>query len=298
MDTIAATVRLAVRAGARVGEGPVWDPGPGRLHWVDILAGAVHTSDLTNGSTTSRQLPTLVGAASPKRTGGFVAAVTEGFAEVAGEYVVRQHILGDGIRMNDAKCDPDGRFWAGSTAMDFAAGRGALHVLEADWSARVVLEGLTQPNGLGWSPDGRTFYLVDSAEREISAFDVLGNQLAGRRLLCSFADDAVPDGGVPDGLCVDADGCLWVALWGGGRLVRIAPDGRMLSTLPVPVVQPSSCAFVGPDLDVLCVTSAREGLEPADGAEDGAEDGTGYDGSVLIVAGLGVSGVPVAGFAG
>jgi sugar lactone lactonase YvrE len=286
MDTI---VRLAVRAGARVGEGPVWDPGPERLHWVDILAGAVHTSELTTGSTTSRQLPTLVGAASPKRTGGFVAAVTEGFAEVSAEYVVRQHILADGIRMNDAKCDPDGRFWAGSTAMDFAAGQGALHVLETDWSTRVVLDGLTQPNGLGWSPDGKTFYLVDSAEREISAFDAAGNQLAGRRRLCSFAD-----GDVPDGLCVDTEGCLWVALWGGGRLVRIAPDGRMLSTLPVPVVQPSSCAFVGPDLDLLCVTSAREGLE----LPDDAEDGTPYDGSVLIVAGLGVSGVPVAGFAG
>ncbi|MEV4263983.1 SMP-30/gluconolactonase/LRE family protein [Kribbella sp. NPDC049584] len=289
MDTIAATVRLAVRAEARVGEGPVWDPGSGRLHWVDILAGAVHTSDLANGWTTTRVLPTLVGAVSPKRTGGLVAAVTEGFADVSDEYVVRQHVLGDGIRMNDAKCDPDGRFWAGSTAMDFAAGRGALHVLEADWSTRVVLDGLTQPNGLGWSPDGRTFYLADTAEREISAFDVFGNQLAGRRLLCSFADSDVPDG-----LCVDAAGCLWVALWGGGRLVRIAPDGRMLSTLRVPVVQPSSCAFVGPDLDLLCVTSACEGIEPA----DNAEDGTSYDGSVLIVAGLGVSGVPVAGFAG
>jgi sugar lactone lactonase YvrE len=290
MHILAATMRLAVRATARVGEGPVWDAGTGSLRWVDILAGAIHRSELATGATTTRVLPTLVGAVAPKRSGGLVAAVTEGFAEVSGEvsgeYVVRRSVLADGVRMNDAKCDPGGRFWAGSTAMDFAAGRGALHVLEPDWSTRVVVDGLTQPNGLGWSPDGRTFYLVDSAEREISAFDAVGNRVTGRRLFCSFAADDVPDG-----LCVDSEGCLWVALWGGGRLVRIAPDGQLLSTLPVPVVQPSSCAFVGPDLDVLCVTSAREGLGLA-------PDDPAYDGSVLVFTGLGVTGVPVASFAG
>jgi sugar lactone lactonase YvrE len=286
MNIVAATMRVAVRASARVGEGPVWDARRTRLSWVDILAGAIHTSDLSDGTMTTRTLPTLVGAAAPRASDGFVAAVSEGFAEVSDEYTVRQHILAEGIRMNDAKCDPGGRFWAGSTAMDFAPGRGAVHVLEADWSTRVVVDGLTQPNGLGWSPDGRTFYLVDSAEREITAFDAIGNQLHGRRLLLAFGD-----GDVPDGLCVDADGCLWVALWGGERVVRIAPDGRLLSTLPVPVAQPSSCAFAGPDLDVLCVTSAREGLEPA--ADDRA-----YDGSVLAFTGLGVTGVPVAAFAG
>jgi sugar lactone lactonase YvrE len=279
-------MRVAVRATARVGEGPVWDATANRLHWVDILAGQVRSSDLATGATTTVTVPTLVGAAAPRAGGGFVAAVTEGFAEISDALAVRQHVLADGIRMNDAKCDRDGRFWAGSTAMDFAPGRGALHRLDSDWSTRVVLNGLTQPNGLGWSPDGSTFYLVDSAEREINAFDVFGDALTGRRLVHGFGKQDVPDG-----LCVDAVGCLWIALWGGERVIRVSPDGELLSTLPVPVVQPSSCAFAGPHLDVLCVTSAREGLGLAD-------DDPALDGSVLAFTAVGATGLPTVAFQG
>jgi sugar lactone lactonase YvrE len=271
-----------VRATARVGEGPVWDATANRLHWVDILAGQIHTSDLVSGATTTVTVPTLVGAAAPRATGGFVAAVTEGFAEIDRSLVVRRYILDEGIRMNDAKCDRRGRFWAGSTAMDFAPGKGALHLLDADWSTHVVLDGLTQPNGLDWSPDGSVFYLVDSAEQEITAFDVVGDGLTRRRVVHQFSHDDVPDG-----LCIDGAGCLWIALWGGGRLIRMTPEGQVLSTLPVPVVQPSSCAFAGPDLDLLCVTSAREGLT----------DPT-LDGSVLIFANLGATGLPTVPFEG
>lgn len=278
-------MRVAVRSCARVGEGPVWDATAGVLHWVDILAGRLHTSDLATGATRTRELPTLLGAAAPRAGGGFVAAVAEGFAEVGEDGMrVRQPVLADGIRMNDAKCDPAGRFWAGSTALDFAPGRGALHVLEPDWSTRVVLDGLTQPNGLGWSPDGTTFYLVDTAERELSAFTA--GSVAGRRLVRRFGADEVPDG-----LCVDAAGCLWVALWGGSRVLRLSPEGEVLTTLPVPAAQPTSCAFAGPGLDVLCVTSAREGLGRAD-------DDPALDGAVFAFTDVGAVGVPVARFAG
>jgi sugar lactone lactonase YvrE len=278
-------MRVAVRARARVGEGPVWDAAPGVLHWVDILAGQLHTSDLATGATRTRAVPTLLGAAAPRARGGFVAAVAEGFAEVGEDGMrVRQPVLAEGIRMNDAKCDPAGRFWAGSTALDFAPGRGALHVLEPDWSTRVVLDGLTQPNGLGWSPDGATFYLVDTAERELSAFNA--GSLAGRRLVRRFGADEVPDG-----LCVDAAGCLWVALWGGSRVMRLSPEGEVLTTLPVPATQPTSCAFAGPGLDVLCVTSAREGLDRAD-------DDSALDGAVFAFSNVGAAGVPIAKFAG
>ena len=278
-------MRVAIRARARVGEGPVWDAAAGTLHWVDILAGHLHTSDLATGATRTRALPTLLGAAAPRAGGGFVAAVTEGFAEVGEDGMrVRRPVLPEGIRMNDAKCDPAGRFWAGSTALDFAPGRGALHVLEPDWSTRVVLDGLTQPNGLGWSPDGTTFYLVDTQERELCAFTA--GSLAGRRLVRRFGADEVPDG-----LCVDAAGCLWVALWGGSRVLRLSPEGEVLTTLPVPAAQPTSCAFAGPGLDVLCVTSAREGLGLADA--DPAPDG-----AVFTFRNVGAVGVPVARFAG
>lgn len=281
-----ATMRVVVPATARVGEGPVWDGTAGRLHWVDILAGRIHSSDLITGATTTMTVPTLVGAAAPRVGGGFVGAVAEGFAEIGDSLVVRRHILTDGIRMNDAKCDRDGRFWAGSTAMDFSPGHGALHLLDADWSSRVVLDGLTQPNGLDWSPDGATFYLADSAEREICAFDMLPDGLAGRRLLHRFSE---PD--VPDGLCVDAVGCLWIALWGGQRVIRLSPHGEPLGALPVPVFQPSSCAFAGPGLNVLCVTSAREGLGLTD-------DDPALDGSVLAFTDLGMAGLPTVAFAG
>jgi sugar lactone lactonase YvrE len=276
-------ISVAFPGTARVAEGPFWDQDAGRLSWVDILSGAIHTG------TSTITLPTLVGAAVPKTSGGFVAATTEGFTEVgpAGTWTTRVAILPPGQRMNDAKCDAAGRLWAGSTDLAFAPGEGALHVLGADWRAEQVLTGLTLPNGLDWSPDARTFYLIDSIAGELNAFDVQPDRpgLANRRLVASFPQD----GGLADGMTVDAGGALWIAMWGGHRVIRLSPDGDVLTEVAMPVAQPSSCAFGGPDLDVLYVTTAREGLsvEPGDVA-----------GSVLAVTGLGVRGLPARPFRG
>lgn len=283
------TPEIAVRARARVGEGPVWEAGRGLLHWVDIPAGHIHTSAPATGRTTSLSLPTQVGAAVPRRGGGFAAATAEGFASVDadGAATVRRAVLPDGERMNDAKCDARGRLWAGSTALDFRHGRGALHVLLPDWTSRVVLDGLALPNGLGWSPDGRTFYLADTIAGEVYAFDTDPGDtvLRRRRTLVRIPERA----GLPDGLTVDAAGCLWIAVWGGDRVVRVSPEGDLLAEVPMPVHQPSSCAFGGPGLDVLYVTSAREGLELAD--DDVA-------GSVFAVGRTGAVGLPSSAFAG
>jgi len=284
------TISVAVAASARVGEGPVWDSAGDRLHWVDILAGAVHTSDLHSGQTTSVVVPTLVGAAVPRTLGGFVAAVTEGFAVISedGALDVRCAILDAGSRMNDAKCDARGRMWAGSTDMDFLPGAGALHVLEPDWSTRVVLEGLTLPNGMGWSPSGDTFYLIDSLARTLYAYSFDADQatLSEARLLRRFGRDD----GFADGMTVDSAGRLWIAMWGAGRLRCLSPLGEDLLELTMPVQQPSSCAFGGPDLSRLLVTTAQEGLEDL---VPGAADG-----SVLVVDGLHVAGLPPHLFAG
>jgi len=290
MGGAAPTVTVVVPASARVGEGPVWDCAADRLHWVDIVAGAVHTSDLRSGETVSVVVPTSVGAAVPRRLGGFVAATAEGFASIseAGELDVRCTLLAEGTRMNDAKCDARGRLWAGSTGTDFALGAGALHVLEPDWSTRVVLEGLTLPNGMGWSPRGDTFYLIDTIESTLQAFafDVERARLSEQRLVRRFD----PEGGLPDGMCIDSQGRLWVAMWGAGRLLCLSPSGQELFAVDVPVRQPSACAFAGPHLTRLAVTTAREGL---DGLTPQA-----MDGSVLIIDGLPATGLPTNFFLG
>jgi sugar lactone lactonase YvrE len=287
---VSVDVTVAVADSARVGEGPFWDSSAGQLHWVDILSGAVSSFTPSTGARVRITLPTLVGAAVPKASGGFAAATREGFAEVShdGTSITRLPILAGGQRMNDAKCDQAGRLWAGSTQMEFAAGQGALHVLDANWRSETVLDGLTLPNGLGWSPDGHTFYLIDSIARELNAFDTVldDTRLLNRRVLATFPDG----GGLPDGMTVDSTGCLWVAIWGGGRIARLSPEGSLIKEIPVPVAQPSSCAFGGPRLDVLYVTTAREGLGPAVSGE--------ADGSILAVSGLGVTGLPSIPFAG
>lgn len=281
-------IEVAIPGVARVGEGPHWDPDTATLLWVDIPAGAVHRAVRGTGPVRTITLPTMVGAAVPKASGGLVAATREGFADVvSGErWETRLHVLPGGQRMNDAKCDPAGRLWAGSTDMGFAPGEGALHVLTATWDSHVVLTGLTLPNGMGWSSDGRTMYLVDTMARELNAFDVRDGQpaLGGRRLLATFSGT-----GIPDGMTLDADGCLWIAMWGGSRLVRVSPEGEVIAEVVLPVEQPASCAFGGPDLDVLYVTTARQGLDLA--PDDIA-------GSVLAVRGLGVKGLPPTKFGG
>lgn len=282
-------LRTAVRARSRVGEGPVWDAAAGQLHWVDILAGQVHTSDLGDGTTATTTVPTWVGAAVPMNGGGFVAATRDGFAQIVdGHLETVDGFLPDGIRMNDAKCDPAGRFLAGSCAEDFARGAGALHRLEADWSHSVVLEGLTQPNGLGWSPDGGTFYLIDTQDLAVYAYahDLASGALADRRVLARFD---VESDGYPDGLAVDAEGCLWVAMWAGSSVLRLSPEGERVHRIDVPVPQVTSCAFSGTGLRDLCITSAAESLSLDDDA---------LDGSVFVIADVGVTGVPVATFAG
>lgn len=280
-------VTVAVHSHSRVGEGPVWHRD--RLLWVDILAGQIHDSDLSTGTTESITVPTWVGAAAPMASGGYIAATREGFATIIdGNLDTFAPFLPPGIRMNDAKCDPFGRFWAGSCAEDFAPGAGALHRLEPDLAHHIVLEGLTQPNGIGWSPDGRTMYLIDTQECALYsyAFDLDSGRVGERRVVARF--DAGRDG-YPDGLAVDEAGFIWIAMWAGGTVLGLSPDGEVHHRLAMPVSQPTSCAFVGDQRADLVVTSASEGL---------TLDADALDGSVFLVQGLGARGVPVAAFGG
>jgi sugar lactone lactonase YvrE len=156
--------------------------------------------------------------------------------------------------MNDAACDPKGRFWAG-TAAD-RAGAAALYRLGVDGQTELMLDGLTTSNGLDWSLDGRTMYLADSGPGLVHAFDFDADRgtISGARVLIDLAEDT----GTPDGLAVDADGDLWVAIWGAGRVNRYTADGVLREELIVPAAQTTSCAFAGPGMNRLYVTTATE----------------------------------------
>jgi sugar lactone lactonase YvrE len=262
-DRVAA-VEVVVAAGAELGEGPMWDARSGRIAWVDILDRRIHLTDPVTGATESIETPFHVGAIAPRANGGFIAALQDGF-----------WVMGDGparriasvpearpsVRFNDGKCDPVGRFWAGTMAYDQARGAGALYRLDAEGRPTLVIDGVTISNGLDWSLDGGTMYYVDSPLQRIDAFDYVPStgEISDRRTVVKVA----PEMGTPDGLTVDADGGIWVALWGGSAVHRYL-DGRLERVIKLPVSQPTSCAFGGAELDELYVTSASEGLSDSD----------------------------------
>lgn len=286
---VLSTPDVVVRADAETGEGPVWDRRTGRFCWVDIPQGKLFENDLETGAQWSTTVGSMLGAAAPRAEGpGFAVAVAEGFGLlVDGHLEVVDPVLPEAFRrMNDAKCDSSGRLWAGSIHMEFVPGHGALHCWTAGTVSRVVVTGLTFPNGLGWSPDDRTMYLADSLTRGLlrARFDTDGGVLRDEfSVLCEV------DSGQPDGLAVDTDGCVWLAVWGGGEVHRYRDDGELIARVPLPVDQPSSCAF-GED-GTLYITSATQGLNPAERKRQPLA------GSVFALA-TATRGVPVAAFAG
>ena len=242
-----------------LGEGPTWSPATGRLHWVDILAPSVISADPLTGERAARPMPELVGVAIPKASGGFVCATETGIKALSQDGQIRLICAPEsdipGNRFNDGKCDAKGRLWVGSLAINTEPGRGRLWRIEADGAATCMEENLHVANGLGWSPDGGTFYFTDSGRRTIWAydFDVEAGEIANRRPFVSLGEGR----GTPDGLCVDAEGGIWVAVWDGWRLARYAPDGTLDREIALPVPRPTSCCFGGAELDTLFVTTAR-----------------------------------------
>lgn len=257
-----ADVVLAVDAKAELGEGPMWDSAVGCLYFVDILRGRVHRFDPATGV---RRLYDIsgdvvsVGAVAPTEDGNLVLAVRDGFARLTLDSgtvtkIADVDVDRPDLRMNDGKCDPAGRFWAGTMALDERAGAGALYRLDADGSVQTMIQHVTISNGLDWSSDCRTMYYIDSPTREIALFDfdVATGAIGNRR---TFA--RIPRGeGVPDGMTLDADGFAWVALWGGGAVHRYAPDGSRDRVVRLPTAYPTSCAFGGADLGDLYITTA------------------------------------------
>jgi sugar lactone lactonase YvrE len=260
-------VDVAVDAGAELGEGPVWDQGAARLIWVDILGNVVHRFDPATGKDVTLDVGRRVGAAALREQGGLVLAVEDGFALVDRGWTGVELVAPVGaddpaIRFNDGKADPDGRFWAGTLAYDGSVGAASLYRLGPDRRVEEILSAVTISNGLAWSSDRRTMYFIDSPTQGVDAFDYHpeSGSIENRRRVIDLPEAD----GMPDGMTIDAEGCLWVALWGGWSVRRYRTDGRLDRVVELPTAHVTSCTFGGPDLQDLYVTSARDGLTEDD----------------------------------
>ncbi|NAZ86364.1 SMP-30/gluconolactonase/LRE family protein [Kineococcus indalonis] len=276
------------------GEGPCWSPQWGGLRFVDMVAGDVLT--LTpSGELTRRRYGDVAAIVRPRAGGGAVVAVERGFVleDADGALTPLPELWGaaEGLRMNEGGCDPHGRFYAGSMAYEqdggAGEGRGSIFRLDPDGSVRTVLTGVTISNGLGFSPDGALAYYNDTPTGRTDVFDY--DREAGLTNRRPFAQVQDASGSAnPDGLCVDAEGGVWTALFGGSAVRRYAPDGTLDAVVEVGARQVTACTFGGADLDELFITTSRENL---------ADDDDPAAGSVFRFT-PGVRGLPVLPFAG
>ena len=255
------TADLVLDAHATLGEGPVWDADGGVLWWVDIEGRRIHRFDPATSADTSFETASMVGAVAIRASGGLMAALADGVWTVDPESGAAELFVGLGeppeVRSNDAKCDPAGRFLVGTMAFDNSP-IGSLYSVEADGSLRRLLDQLSIANGMAWSADGGTLYYIDSPLRRVDAFDYdLATGAISRRRPYLVFDDRVPK---PDGMSIDAEGGLWIAFWDAAEIRRYGPDRELDVVVRVPAQQVTSCAFSGPDLRDLYITSATTGL--------------------------------------
>ncbi|MFL8990937.1 SMP-30/gluconolactonase/LRE family protein [Pseudomonas sp. QLc11A] len=261
---------LIVDARNAVGESPVWVPEESALYWVDIPAGGLQRWSADTGQVTTWKTPQMLACIAPHADGGWVTGMESGFFRVhprndgsldSEPLAHVDHARAD-MRLNDGRCDRQGRFWAGSMVLNMGANAaGRLYRYSAGQRGPLDsrLSGFIVPNGLGFSPDGRTMYLSDSHPQiqQIWAFDydTETGTPSNRRVFV----DMNRHEGRPDGAAVDADGCYWICANDAGLIHRFTPDGRLDRSLAVPVKKPTMCAFGGPRLDTLFVTSIRPG---------------------------------------
>lgn len=259
-----------LHAQAALGEGALWNPETAELYWVDIEGRALHVFDPATGADRCYPVGQRIGTVVPRRGGRALVALQNGIHEIdlnTGLLILLANTLSENsLRFNDGKCDPAGRFWVGTFDMLLRPHAGTLYRFDPDGSTHVMLRRITNSNGIAWSSDRRTMYYIDTPTLAVQAFDYdhATGSIANPRVVIRFAEAE----GWPDGMTIDAEGKLWVARWGGGRVQRHDPaTGALLQVVTVPAPFTSSCAFGGPGLETLFITSARGGLTPQQAAE-------------------------------
>ena len=290
----AAPWELAVDAHDQIGEGPSWDVGDQSLLWVDIAGQRVWRLDPAGGSTWQRTFDQMVGAVLPRAAGGLALCLQDGvWLADSDEGPVRRLVAIEpddpDTRLNDVKVDRAGRLWGGTMALDARLDAGTFYRIGADGSVAVIARPTTISNGIDWSPDGALMYYIDSATHRVDVFDfdLASGRALGRRPFIRFEESA----GLPDGMTVDAEGHLWVAFYDGWAVRRYTPAGSLDRVIHLPAARITSCAFGGPDLSDLYVTSATSGLDQMELAEQPHAGG-------LFVLRPGVAGLPSTPFAG
>jgi sugar lactone lactonase YvrE len=246
---------------ATLGEGPIWAARTQTLYWIDILEKRIYC-----GGDVLIQLDDLIGCIAPRKSGGLVLAQRFGFASLGLDSVKLTHLASltdepSNNRFNDGKCDPRGRFLAGTMDMGETDPHGSLYSFDGT-SIKKLLSNVTISNGMAWSPDHKTFYYIDTPTREVRAFDY---DLETGAIENPRSAVSIPESfGWPDGMTSDTQGNLWIAMWGGAQVTKWNPEtGQLLEQVPVAAKNVSSCVFGGKDLNELYITSARKGLDKA-----------------------------------
>jgi len=262
-------VGVAVATPSLLGESPMWHPRERALWWCDIAGRRLNRFDPASGALEQRELESEPGSCAAHLDGTLLVAMRNGLWRLDPRTGKRRSLAAPPYdasveRFNDGKCDPQGRFWVGTIYEPRDAARAALYC----WDGRTLerrADGVTVSNGLAWSPDGRTMYWSDTKAHTIFAFDfdAAGGQLSRRRVFATFAPKPADGrldgyGGRPDGAAVDAEGCYWVAMFEGQRLLRLSPEGEVLREVTLPVRCPTMPAFGGAELKTLYVTTARD----------------------------------------
>jgi sugar lactone lactonase YvrE len=276
--TVARVLDVVVDARALLGEGPCWDERKGLLYWIDGLGRKVHVFDPKTGQDRSCSLEHAVGCIVMREGGGALLSLDDGIYSFDTETFETRRLVNPeegitGNRFNDGKADSRGRMWFGSMSLAANEGdgnvpaSGSLYCMETDLGVRKVLGGVTISNGLGWSPDDRVMYYIDSPTRRVDAFDFdpESGTIRNRRTVVRISESGV----MPDGMCVDGEGMLWVAQWGGSGVSRWNPaTGAMIEFVRVPALNVTCCAFGGPDLDELYITTSTIGSDEGSGSSE------------------------------